>query len=243
MVYATASIAFLSFIVWAHHMFTVGMPLAGEMFFMLSTMLIAVPTGVKVFNWTATMWKGSLTFEPPMLFALAFLFLFTIGGFSGLMMAIAPVDFQYHDTYFIVAHFHYVLVPGAVFAIMAGVYYWLPKWTGHMYDMKLAKMHFWLSADLRQRAVLPAALPRARGHAAAHPGLFDAVRRLEHGVVDRRLRLRPLAAAVRLRHLEVRARRRQGDGGRSGTARMHGLEWTVPSPAPYHTFDEAPPVK
>ena len=134
MVYATASIAFLSFIVWAHHMFTVGMPLAGEMFFMLSTMLIAVPTGVKVFNWTATMWKGSLTFEPPMLFALAFLFLFTIGGFSGLMMAIAPVDFQYHDTYFIVAHFHYVLVPGAVFAIMAAVYYWLPKWTGHMYD-------------------------------------------------------------------------------------------------------------
>jgi cytochrome c oxidase subunit 1 len=145
MVYATASIAFLSFIVWAHHMFTVGMPLAGEMFFMLSTMLIAVPTGVKVFNWTATMWKGSITFEPPMLFALAFLFLFTIGGFSGLMMAVAPVDFQYHDTYFIVAHFHYVLVPGSVFAIMAGVYYWLPKWTGHVYDMKLAKLHFWLS--------------------------------------------------------------------------------------------------
>ena len=146
MVYATASIAFLSFIVWAHHMFTVGMPLAGEMFFMLSTMLIAVPTGVKVFNWTATMWKGSLTFEPPMLFALAFLFLFTIGGFSGLMMAIAPVDFQYHDTYFIVAHFHYVLVPGAVFAIMAAVYYWLPKWTGHMYNMRSRRWHFWLSA-------------------------------------------------------------------------------------------------
>ena len=113
---------------------------------MLSTMLIAVPTGVKVFNWTATMWRGSLSFETPMLFALAFLFLFTIGGFSGLMMAIAPADFQYHDTYFIVAHFHYVLVPGAVFAIMAGVYYWLPKWTGHMYDTKLANLHFWSSA-------------------------------------------------------------------------------------------------
>src|SRR5690606_4725986 len=133
MVYATASIAFLSFIVWAHHMFTVGMPLAGQMFFMLSTMLIAVPTGVKIFNWTATMFKGSLTFEPPMLFAIAFLFMFTIGGFSGLMLAI------------VVAHFHYVLVPGAVFAIMAAVYYWLPKWTGHMYNMKLAKLHFWLS--------------------------------------------------------------------------------------------------
>src|SRR5688572_12756956 len=102
MVYATASIAFLSFIVWAHHMFTVGMPLAGQLFFMLATMLIAVPTGVKVFNWTATMWKGSLSFEPPMLFALAFLFLFSIGGFSGLMLAIVPADFQYHDTYFVV---------------------------------------------------------------------------------------------------------------------------------------------
>jgi cytochrome c oxidase subunit 1 len=146
MVYATASIAFLSMVVWAHHMFTVGMPLAGEMFFMLATMLISVPTGVKIFNWTATLWKGSISFEPPMLFALAFLFLFTMGGFSGLMMSIVPADFQYHDTYFIVAHFHYVLVPGAVFAIMAAVYYWMPKWTGHMYDMKLAKLHFWLSA-------------------------------------------------------------------------------------------------
>src|SRR6202045_1687167 len=101
MVYATASIAFLSFIVWAHHMFTVGMPLAAELFFMLSTMLIAIPTGVKVFNWTTTMYKGSLTFEPPMLFALAFLFLFTIGGFSGLMLAIVAGDYQYQDTYFV----------------------------------------------------------------------------------------------------------------------------------------------
>ena len=109
-------------------------------------MLIAVPTGVKVFNWTATMWRGSLSFEPPMLFALAFLFLFTIGGFSGLMLAIVPADFQYNQTYFVVAHFHYVLVPGAIFGIMGGVYYWLPKWTGHMYNMTLAKTHFWLSA-------------------------------------------------------------------------------------------------
>ena len=106
MVYATASIAFLSFIVWAHHMFTAGMPVAAELFFMFSTMLIAVPTGVKVFNWVATMWRGSMTFETPMLFSVAFVFLFTIGGFSGLMLAIAPVDFQYHDTYFVVAHFH-----------------------------------------------------------------------------------------------------------------------------------------
>ncbi|MBM4222552.1 MAG: cytochrome c oxidase subunit I, partial [Gammaproteobacteria bacterium] len=109
MVYATCSIAFLSFFVWAHHMFTAGVPLAGELFFMYLTMLISIPTGVKVFNWTATLFRGSLTFEPPMLFAIGFLFLFTLGGFSGLMLAIAPADFQYHDTYFVVAHFHYVL--------------------------------------------------------------------------------------------------------------------------------------
>src|SRR5881296_2024876 len=145
MVYATASIAILSFIVWAHHMFTVGMPAAGQLFFMYATMLIAVPTGVKVFNWLATMWKGSLTFETPMLFAIGFIFLFTIGGFTGLMLAIAPADFQYHDTYFVVAHFHYVLVPGAVFAIIAATYYWIPKWTGVMYDETLGKWHFWLS--------------------------------------------------------------------------------------------------
>src|SRR5687768_72599 len=145
MVYATASIAFLSFIVWAHHMFTVGMPLAGEMFFMLATMLIAVPTGVKVFNWVTTMFRGSISFETPMLFSIAFVVLFTMGGFTGLMLAIAPADFQYHDTYFVVAHFHYVLVPGAVFSIMAAAYYWLPKWTGNMYDETLGKLHFWLS--------------------------------------------------------------------------------------------------
>jgi cytochrome c oxidase subunit 1 len=123
MVYATGAIAFLSFIVWAHHMFPVGIPLTGELFFMYATMLIAVPTGVKVFNWVSTMWRGSLTFEAPMLFAVAFVILFTIGGFSGLMLAIAPADFQYHDTYFVVAHFHYVLVPGAIFGIFASAYY------------------------------------------------------------------------------------------------------------------------
>ena len=186
MVYATASIAFLSFIVWAHHMFTVGMPLGGEMYFMYATMLIAIPTGVKVFNWVTTMWRGSMTFETPMLFAIAFVILFTIGGFSGLMLAIVPADFQYHDTYFVVAHFHYVLVTGAVFAIMAAVYYWLPKWTGRMYNETWAKFHFWLSIDLRQRAVLPAALPGPGRHAAPHPGLQRGVRRLEPDQLDRR---------------------------------------------------------
>src|SRR5678816_3014569 len=145
-VYATASIAILSFLVWAHHMFTVGMPASAQLFFMYATMLIAVPTGVKVFNWIATMWKGAMTFETPMLFACGFIFVFSMGGFTGLVLAITPVDIQLQDTYYVVAHFHYVLVAGALFAIFGGAYYWLPKWTGHMYDEKLGKLHFWLTA-------------------------------------------------------------------------------------------------
>src|SRR6185503_4978706 len=146
MVYAIACIAFLSFIVWAHHMFAVGLPLGADIFFMYATMLIAIPTGVKVFNWVTTMWKGSITFETPMLFAIAFVILFTIGGFSGLMLSMVPADYQYEDTYFVVAHFHYVLVPGALFTIIAGVYYWLPKWTGYYYNERLGQIHFWLTA-------------------------------------------------------------------------------------------------
>ena len=111
-------------------MFTVGMPTVGQLFFMYATMLIAVPTGVKVFNWTATMWRGSMTFETPMLFAIGFIFLFVIGGFSGVICAIVPIDIQVQDTYYVIAHFHYVLVSGALFAIFGGVYYWLPKWCG-----------------------------------------------------------------------------------------------------------------
>ncbi len=158
MIYAIASIAFLSFIVWGHHMFVDGMPLAAQLFYMMSTMLIAVPTGVKVFNWTATMWRGSLSFEPPMLFALSFLFLFTIGGFSGVMLAIVPVDFQYNQTYFVVAHFHYVLVPGAIFAIMArGVLLAAEVDRPHV-QHDAGQDAFLAVGDLRQRAVLPAAL-------------------------------------------------------------------------------------
>ena len=143
MVYATASIAILSFIVWAHHMFTTGMPVTGQLFFMYATMLIAVPTGVKIFNWIATMWRGSMTFETPMLFAVGFIFVFTMGGFTGLILAMAPIDIQLQDTYYVVAHFHYVLVAGSLFAMFAGVYYWGPKWTGVMYNETRGKIHFW----------------------------------------------------------------------------------------------------
>jgi cytochrome c oxidase subunit I len=241
MVYATASIAFLSFIVWAHHMFTVGMPLAGQLFFMFTTMLIAVPTGVKVFNWVATMWRGAMTFETPMLFALAFVFLFTIGGFSGLMLAIVPADLQYHDSYFVVAHFHYVLVPGAVFAIMAGVYYWLPKWTGHMYNEKMGKLHFWLTAISVNLTFFPmhfvglAGMPRRIPDYATQFSDFNAMASVGAFVFG----FSQLLFAWNIY--------RCAKGGEKATAGVwegsHGLEWTVPSPAPLHTFDTPPVVK
>jgi cytochrome c oxidase subunit 1 len=145
MIGAVAAIAFLSFIVWGHHMFTAGMAVGAQLYFMYATMLISVPTGIKVFNWVGTMWRGSLTFETPMLFAIAFIILFTIGGFSGLMLSIVPADYQYQDTYFVVAHFHYVLVSGALFGIIAGIYFWLPLWTGRYYYETLGQIHFWIT--------------------------------------------------------------------------------------------------
>jgi len=141
MVYATASIAILSFIVWAHHMFATGMPVTGQLFFMYATMLISVPTGVKVFNWIATMWRGSMTFETPMLWAVGFIFVFTMGGFTGLILSVAPIDIQLQDTYYVVAHFHYVLVAGSLFALYGAVYYWGPKWTGVIIPEWKGKLH------------------------------------------------------------------------------------------------------
>eukprot|EP01036_Dinobryon_divergens_P044438 gene44437-59298_t len=145
MVYATASIAILSFIVWAHHMFATGMPVTSQLFFMYATMLIAVPTGVKVFNWIATMWRGSMTFETPMLFAIGFIFVFTMGGFTGLILAVTPIDIQLQDTYYVVAHFHYVLSLGAVFGMFAGFYYWIGKMSGRQYPEWAAQIHFWVT--------------------------------------------------------------------------------------------------
>ncbi|OUV62962.1 MAG: cytochrome c oxidase subunit I [Gammaproteobacteria bacterium TMED119] len=241
MVYATGSIAFLSFIVWAHHMFTVGMPLAGELFFMFATMLIAVPTGVKVFNWIATMWRGAMTFETPMLFALGFIVMFTIGGFSGLMLALAPVDFQYHDTYFVVAHFHYVLVPGSIFAIIASVYYWLPKWCGNMYSEGMGKAHFWLSTIFVNLTFFPmhfvglAGMPRRIPDYALQFSDYNMIATI--GAFGFGL------SQLLFLYIVIKAIR----GGEKATSQVwdhaEGLEWTLASPAPYHSFVTPPVVK
>ncbi len=240
MVYATASIALLSFIVWAHHMFTTGMPIRGELFFMYATMLIAVPTGVKIFNWVATMWRGSLTFETPMLFAIAFVILFTIGGLSGVMMAMAPLDMQYHDTYFIVAHFHYVLFPGAIFGGFAATYYWLPKWVGKMYNERLGKIHFWLSMIFVNLTFFPMHFSGLAGMPRRIPdyspqftdfNMWSSIGAFGLGLTQ----LLFVYILIKTVKSGKPAPQKPWDGA-------EGLEWTLPSPVPYHTFETPPKI-
>ena len=240
MVYATASIAILSFIVWAHHMFTTGMPLTGQLFFMYATMLVAVPTAVKVFNWVATMWQGSITMETPMLFAAGFIFVFTMGGFTGLILSVSPIDIQVHDTHYVVAHFHYVLVAGSLFAMFAGYYYWAPKWTGVMYRERRGQIHFWLSLVSFNLAFFPlhflglAGMPRRYADYPMQFADFNAVVSVGafvFGLAQAYFALFIVLPALRGRGEPAPAKPWEG---------AEGLEWEVPSPAPFHTF-EVPP--
>jgi cytochrome c oxidase subunit 1 len=240
MVYATAVIGTLSCLVWAHHMFTVGMPAAGQLFFMYASMLIAVPTGVKVFNWVATMWRGSLSFEAPMLFAIGFIFLFVVGGFSGLVLALVPIDVQLQDTYYVVAHFHYVLVAGSLFAIFGAVYFWLPKWSGRMYDERLGKLHFWLSMLFVNVAFFPmhflglAGMPRRIPDYALQFAEFNMI--VSIGAFGFGLsQLLFVYTVWRCLHSGMPAPARPWEGADS-------LEWTLPSPAPYHSFERPPTI-
>ena len=241
LVYATAAIAVLSFAVWVHHFFTMGAGGNVNAVFGIATMLIAVPTGVKVFNWVATMWRGSLSFETPMLWAVAFVALFTIGGFSGLMLAIVPADFQYQDTYFVVAHFHYVLVTGAVFAIMGAVYFWLPKWTGHHYNERLGKLHFWLSLVFVNVLFFPqhflglAGMPRRIPDYALQFADWNMVSSLG-GFAFGLTQLLFLYIVVSTIRGGAKASARVWDGA-------DGLEWTLSSPPPFHQFNELPHIK
>jgi cytochrome c oxidase subunit 1 len=241
MVYATATIAFLSFIVWAHHMYTVGMPMAGELFFMYATMLIAVPTGVKVFNWVSTMWRGSMTFETPMLWAIGGVFTFTMGGLTGLMLSITPADFQYHDTYFVVAHFHYTIIGGSVLALFGAVYYWLPKWTGHMYNETAGKWHFWLTMIGFHLTFFPQHFSGLAGMPRRIPdynGIFTEFN--QWSTIGAFL---TIGAQFIFFYLVFKTAK----GGEKATGQVwegaEGLEWTLPSPAPYHSFATPPKVK
>lgn len=240
MVGATLAIAILSFVVWMHHMFTTGAPLASQLFFMYATMLVAVPTGIKVFNWVATLYRGSLTFETPMLFALAFIILFTIGGFSGVMLSLAPVDYQYRDSYFVVAHFHYVLVSGSLFAIMAAIYHWLPKWCGYHYDEKLGQWHFWLTVVGMNLTFLPmhfiglAGMPRRIPDYALQFTDFNQICTVGAYIfgIGQLFFIYNLVKTL-LGKRVLKASDQVWEGA-------HGLEWTLPSPLPYHTFSTPP---
>jgi len=240
MVYATASIAILSFIVWAHHMYATGMPVTSQLFFMYATMLIAVPTGVKVFNWIATMWRGSMTFETPMLFAVGFIFVFTMGGFTGLICSMAPIDTQIQDTYYIVAHFHYVLVAGSLFAMFAGFYYWAPKWTGVMVNETRGKLHFWWTLISFNVTFFPmhflglAGMPRRY---ADYPMQFTDFNQIAS------IGAFAFGFAQVYFFLFIVLPAMQGKGEKAPQRpweAAEGLEWEVPSPAPFHTFENPP---
>ncbi len=242
MVYATLSIALLSFIVWAHHMFTSGIPAVGILYFMYATMLIAVPTGVKVFNWLATMWRGSMTFETPMLFAVGFIFLFTLGGLTGLTLALAPVDVQLHDSYYVVAHFHYVMVAGSLFSLFAAVYFWLPKWVGRMYNETLGKWHFWLSivffniTFFVQHFLGLAGMPRRVPDYALQFADFNMISSIGAFGFGFAQLIFVYAVFDCIRSGKRVTANSCWEGADS-------LEWELPSPAPYHSFHTPPRIE
>ncbi|HLK24658.1 MAG TPA: cytochrome c oxidase subunit I [Caulobacteraceae bacterium] len=241
MAYAMVAIGFLGFIVWAHHMYAVGMNVDLQAYFVAATMIIAVPTGIKVFSWIATMWGGSIDFKTPMLFAIGFIFLFTIGGLTGVVLANAGIDYSLHDTYYVIAHFHYVLSMGAVFSIFAGFYYWFEKMWGVKYNEFLGSIHFWLmfigvnTIFFPQHFLGLQGMPRrtidypvafSQWNFVSSIGfLITAIGMLVWFVLL-------IEAAVRHRAAEANP---WGEGATT-------LEWTLSSPPPFHQFAELPHI-
>ena len=240
MVYAMVAIGVLGFVVWAHHMYTVGMSLTQQSYFMLATMVIAVPTGVKIFSWIATMWGGSVEFRSPMLWAFGFLFLFTVGGVTGIVLSQAPIDRAYHDTYYVVAHFHYVMSLGAVFAIFAGIYFYLPKMSGRAAPEWAAKLHFWMmfiGANLTffpQHFLGRQGMPRRY---IEYPEAFALWNKVSsYGAF---LAFASFVFFIGVLAYTLLAGRRETRPNPYNEF-ADTLEWTLPSPPPEHTFEQLP---
>ncbi|NVO17470.1 MAG: cytochrome c oxidase subunit I [Rhodoplanes sp.] len=242
MAYAMVSIGFIGFIVWAHHMYVVGLSTGTQAYFVAATMVIAVPTGIKIFSWIATMWGGSIEFRTPMLWTFGFIFLFTVGGVTGVVLANASVDRLLTDTYYVVAHFHYVLSLGAVFTIFAGWYYWFPKFTGYMYEEWLGKLHFWVTFVGVNLLFFPqhflglAGMPR---RIADYPDAF-------HGwnmVSSIGSYISGVAVLIFFVGVARAFLRKEHAAGNPWGAGATTLEWTLPSPPPFHQFEVLPRIR
>lgn len=242
MAYAMVAIGGIGFVVWAHHMYTVGMSSAAQAYFVAATMVIAVPTGIKIFSWIATMWGGSIEFKVPMLWAVGLIFLFTVGGVTGVVLANAGIDRALHETYYVVAHFHYTMSLGATFGIFAGWYYWFPKISGYMYSEFIGKLHFWITFIGVNLVFFPQHFLGLAGMPRRIPDYPDAFVGWNH-ISSLGSYLSALGVIVFFAGVAHAFMRKQRAADNPWGAGATTLEWTLSSPPPFHQFEKLPLIK